>query len=219
MIIYKATNVKNGKVYIGLTTKTLEHRKRIHERDSRTKDTYFYRAMRKYGPESFTWEVLDDSAKTIEELEELERFYIKQYDSFDNKDKGYNTQSGGNSLYQITEEERKNRSERVKGEKNPMYGVPSPNKGKHLSEEHRNKISEALKGRVIPSIIGENNYNARKVRNITTGEIFNTITEASKAYETSRTNIGRACRTGMNAKGCKWEYLNNTVPSSDEEKV
>lgn len=175
--------------------------------------------MRKYGVESFVWEVIDDTAQTMEELENLERFYIKQYESFDNKEKGYNTQSGGNSLYELTEEERKNRSERVKGSNNPMYGVPSPHKGKKFSDEHRRKISEALKGRVLPTITGANNYNAKKVRNITTGEIFDTIVEAGKAYNTSRTNIGRACRTGYNACGCKWEYLNNTVPSSDNEKV
>lgn len=219
MIIYKATNIKNGKVYIGLTTKTLEHRRKIHERDSKTKNTYFYRAMRKHGIESFRWEVLDDSAQTIEELEELERFYIKQYESFDNKSKGYNTQSGGNSLYQITEEERRKRQERVKGTNNPMYGVPCPHKGRKFSEEHRKKISESLKGRKLPTIMGGNNYNAKKVRNITTGEMFDTIMEASKKYNTSRTNIGRACRTGYNARGCKWEYLDNTVPSSDNEKV
>lgn len=31
------------------------------------------------------------------------------------------------------------------GSKNPMFGVPSPNKGKFFTEEHKNKISKALK--------------------------------------------------------------------------
>jgi len=32
MIIYKATNLINGKIYIGMTTKDLEHRVKIHKR-------------------------------------------------------------------------------------------------------------------------------------------------------------------------------------------
>lgn len=54
MIVYKATNNINNKVYIGITTKTLEHRKSIHKKDSKTKDTYFYKAIRKYGFENFS---------------------------------------------------------------------------------------------------------------------------------------------------------------------
>ncbi len=50
----------------------------------------------------------------MEELEEKERYYIKLYGSFDNKEIGYNTQSGGNNLYEITKEQRKQRSDRAK---------------------------------------------------------------------------------------------------------
>lgn len=75
MIVYKATNKINNKVYIGITTKTLEHRKRIHIRDSKTKDTYFYRALRKYSENNFEWEIID-SAETMEELEELKHIIL-----------------------------------------------------------------------------------------------------------------------------------------------
>ena len=43
MLIYKATNLVNGKVYIGMTTKTLEHRAKVHKRDSQRLNTYFIR--------------------------------------------------------------------------------------------------------------------------------------------------------------------------------
>lgn len=107
MIVYKATNKINGKVYIGITTHSLEHRKKIHIRDSKRIDTYFYRAIRKYGKDNFTWEVID-RAESKEELSELEKYYIKLYDSFDNKEKGYNTTSGGYDSWELTEEERHN---------------------------------------------------------------------------------------------------------------
>ena len=69
MIVYKATNKINNKVYIGITTKTLEHRKSIHKKDSKTKNTYFYKAIRKHGFDYIKWEVID-TALSIEELHE-----------------------------------------------------------------------------------------------------------------------------------------------------
>lgn len=61
MIIYKITNSINGKVYIGLTTVTLEARWRGHIRDSRVCDRHLYRSMRKYGLENFIIEEIDNT--------------------------------------------------------------------------------------------------------------------------------------------------------------
>lgn len=87
MIVYKATNITNKKVYIGITTKTLEHRMKIHKRDSKKLGTYFYNAIRKYGFDNFKWEVID-TASSIDELHKKEIYYISKYNSFDNKDLG-----------------------------------------------------------------------------------------------------------------------------------
>lgn len=215
MIVYKVTNKINGKIYIGITIKTLEHRKRIHIRDSKTKDTYFYRALRKYGEDNFEWEIID-TAETKEELEELEKYYIKLYDSFDNKEKGYNTTSGGYSLYEITEEEKQKRSKRVKGKNNPMYGVESPMKGKTFTKEHRRKISNALKGSYRPHVIGSNNPSAKQVINLDTGEVFGTLSEASKKYNISRQAIGKVCNGhSQTAKGYRWAFIENGIIKSD----
>lgn len=208
MIVYKATNKINGKVYIGITTKTLKHRISIHKKDSKTKNTYFYKAIKKYGFDNFIWEEID-TASSIEELHDKEIYYIKHYDSFDNKEKGYNTTSGGGSLYQITEEERQARSERAKGENNPMYGRTSPLAGTKFSEEHKAKISQALKGSYRPHVIGGNNPAAKRVRNIDTGEEFDTLTLAGQSCGKSRQNIGVACRSNgtRTAGGYRWEYI------------
>lgn len=216
MIVYKATNKINNKVYIGITTKTLEHRKRIHIRDSKTKNTYFYRALRKYGENNFEWEIID-SAETMEELEELERYYINLYDSFNNKKKGYNSTSGGHNLYEITDEERHNRSKRAKGKNNPMYGVESPMKGKHFTEEHKSKISNALKKSYRPHVVGGSNPSAKKVINLDTKEIFETLTDASKKYGISRQMIGKVCN-GHNktAKGFRWAFIEDGIVKYDE---
>ena len=211
MIIYKCTNNINNKIYIGLTTKTLEWRIKKHKDDYKRKiqdKNHLYRAMRKYGFENFSWEIID-TATTKEELSEKERYWIKYYDCFDNKDKGYNSTSGGETCYELTEEQRRERSERVKGEKNPMYGVPSPMKGKSLSSEHKAKISEALKKSVRPHVIGSNNPSARKVRNVDTGETFNSMKEASEKYPSSKVNgICSVCKgRSKTCGGYRWEYV------------
>jgi superfamily II DNA or RNA helicase len=54
----------------------------------------------------------------------------------------------------------------------------------------------------------ENKWNDRKkrVRNKTTGEIFNSISEGNKAYKT--TKVGDCCRgTRRTAGGCEWEFI------------
>lgn len=208
MLVYKATNQVNGKIYIGITTKTLERRKAIHKRDSKRMDTYFYRAIRKYGFEKFSWEIIDETAENIDQLHEKEKYYIKKYDTFDNKTKGYNTQSGGRNLYDITKEEKLRRSQRVSGKGNPMYGVSSPMKGKKFTEEHRRKISNALKDKERPSIQGGKHYNSRKIVNVDTGEIFNSLTEAGASIGVTGQMIGKVCMgKRKTAKGYRWNYL------------
>lgn len=95
MLIYKATNIQNDKVYIGQTIKPLscrisEHKCRANYADSHTK---FYNAIKKYGWENFVWEVIEESDEwNQEELNAKEQYYIQLYDSINN---GYNTLIGG----------------------------------------------------------------------------------------------------------------------------
>ena len=58
MIIYKITNKINGKVYIGLTTQTLEYRWGRHLTEGRNinNNKHLYKAMRKYGENNFVIE-------------------------------------------------------------------------------------------------------------------------------------------------------------------
>lgn len=87
-IIYKITNKVNGKSYIGQTRYTLEFRWRqhIHKKD----DTYFHNAIRKYGIESFSLEILEEC--DYSKLNEREIFYIAKYNTFK---EGYNLTIGG----------------------------------------------------------------------------------------------------------------------------
>ena len=54
----------------------------------------------------------------------------------------------------------------------------------------------------------------RKVQNITTGEIFDSIKEAKEKCGITRMNIRRAIKNGWNIKGCKWRYVDEEVDSN-----
>lgn len=98
LIIYKATNLINSKIYIGQTINTLEYRKNQHFREAKSKKkttVYFHNALNKYGYDNFLFEEIDH-ADTQKELDDKERYWIKYYDS-NNKNKGYNLDSGGQS--------------------------------------------------------------------------------------------------------------------------
>lgn len=88
MFIYKITNLINNKFYIGKTIGSIEKRFNAHARKS-NKKMYIASAIQKYGKENFKIELLDDSAETLEELNNKEIFYIKKL----NPD--YNVAKGG----------------------------------------------------------------------------------------------------------------------------
>ena len=92
-IIYRHTSVRSGKSYIGLTSKSMEVRWQHHCHLARTGSTYhFHRAINLYGEENWTHEVIACNIDTLEEAKQLEKFFIKQYDTFEN---GYNMTYGG----------------------------------------------------------------------------------------------------------------------------
>lgn len=76
MIVYKAISPFN-KIYIGITTCSLEKRMKEHFQTSkRNKDNYkFYNSIRKYGFHNFKWEIIDQDGNiyksVIEACEKL----------------------------------------------------------------------------------------------------------------------------------------------------
>lgn len=71
--IYLITNKVNSKTYIGKTTKSLQERFKRHCYNHKTQNTYLYRAMRKYGIENFTIELLEET----QSLNKQEIYWIK----------------------------------------------------------------------------------------------------------------------------------------------
>lgn len=109
MIIYKAVNKTNGKVYVGQTKNSLAYRRDQHIRETRCKthkNTYFHDAIQKYGEDNFEFSIID-TADTKEEADEKERYWIKYYNSTDKKC-GYNLVTGGFRGGQYTERAKAN---------------------------------------------------------------------------------------------------------------
>lgn len=93
MIIYKVSNLINGKVYIGQTKRSLEARWKQHCHDVKSKHSSFnlQKAIKEFGAENFFIEQID-SAESKEEAKEKEVYWIKFYNAIGN---GYNTSPGG----------------------------------------------------------------------------------------------------------------------------
>jgi group I intron endonuclease len=132
-IIYKATNLINGKVYIGQTTNSLEQRAKQHflKKDD---GTYFHNALKKYGQDGFKWEVIDQ-ANDEHELIDKEIYWIAYYESFIDKNKGYNSTSGGEVSKSLSNDVR--------------LKISKANKGKIITEEQREKLRQAFTGRYV----------------------------------------------------------------------
>lgn len=86
--IYKITNLINNKCYIGSSAESrgMDKRWEDHVRASKYKEGYSYNyplycAMRKYGIENFTYEIIEKDIPTLELREAKESLYIVQYNS------------------------------------------------------------------------------------------------------------------------------------------
>lgn len=122
-VIYKVTNQKNGKVYIGQTINSLEYRFKQHYREARSErklgknNSRFHNALLKYSIEDFKKEVLEEVEKG--RLNEREVYWISFFKSNDRRF-GYNIGAGGGSASRSEEVRRKiGDKTRLRWENNP----------------------------------------------------------------------------------------------------
>jgi len=140
-IIYKATNLVNGKCYIGKTCQSFHRRKSRHITDAIAdkSNSPLHRSMRKYNIENFKWEIVD-CCIFPDMLCELEKHYIKKFNC--KAPSGYNLTDGGEGMFGFSHS--KETRERISiahiGNKYCL--------GKLCSEETKKKIGVANKGKV-----------------------------------------------------------------------
>ena len=161
-IVYKHTSPSN-KVYIGVTTKSLEERSgknSIHYKSHK----HFWNAIQKYGWDNFKHEILEEGLTKVE-ASIMEQYYVAKFKAND-KEFGYNLTSGGELHFEMTDEIKKLIAEKTKKQwqnetirtkmilalQQSHKGVytelqkaaANKRKGVPFSEEHKQK----LKGRV-----------------------------------------------------------------------
>jgi group I intron endonuclease len=162
--IYLISNNFDDKKWVGQTWGSIKRRFWRHCNEEGCPK--LYRAIQKYGKDNFKIEAFL-SVWLQEEADYYEEYFITLYDSINN---GYNLLPGGgnhrhspetgakisksNTGKKRSEEFCKALSEARKGSGNPMFG-------KHLSDEHKRKQSEATKGKSI----GELNPTAKLTDN------------------------------------------------------
>lgn len=92
-IVYLLTNTANGKAYVGATGQSLARRWRLHCEAARYgKQTPLHEAIRKYGPEAFTLEILAHTS-SVADRESMEVIWIFLMNSM--QPDGYNARDGG----------------------------------------------------------------------------------------------------------------------------
>lgn len=212
-IIYKVTNLINGKIYIGQTTNPFEKRKWEHlNRAKLNWQQLLYKAIRKYGEDNFNWCIID-FAYNEDELDDKEKFWIKYYKTYIGEEScnGYNMTIGGesNKGAKLSEETRRKQSEARKGEKNPMYG-------KTLSEEAKKRLREYFSG--------ENSPVAKSVIQLTLNGKFvkkyPTVTEGAKSVNGDLSTIISCCRgKKLSASNYIWMYEEDYCPENVEKRV
>lgn len=106
-VIYKITNLVNGKIYIGQTVVSEPQRWQSHiwnaYNNPKNDSPYLCNAIKKYGRENFKREILEE-VNSLEELNNKEIFYIQKYNTT-NPSIGYNISIGGEGHIKYSSED------------------------------------------------------------------------------------------------------------------
>jgi group I intron endonuclease len=211
-IIYKATNVATGEVYIGATTINLKDR--INDHYNKAVKDYGYKfqnAIREYGIENFTWEQID-TAQNSNELALKESSYIEKFDTVNN---GYNSDNGGGikkTVYQYNIETGKliNSYDDLSSAANAVNAVKTSISSACL---HYNKTCKGFAWSYSSTLEPSSSLDLRKktVNQISLkGEFiacYESASQASRKTGISKTCITRCCRKEReHSGGFLWEY-------------
>ena len=145
-VIYCYHCIPTGKKYIGQTIDE-KRRKKKHLIESRKKDLKFYRAVKKYGWENFTYGIIGEFEESI--LDDMEVYYIEKFNTFK---RGYNSTAGGGGLrgYIFSQESKELISKSQLGvPKNHGINVSLGLSGRKLSKNHIENIQKTQREKNI----------------------------------------------------------------------
>jgi|688.fasta_scaffold00445_36 group I intron endonuclease len=149
MYIYKITNIKNKKFYIG-KSKNVEKRWKQHLSLVGKKRHPLYDAIKSYGIENFKLEIIDCNEETM--IDELEKKWILETNAIK---LGYNMTdggTGGDTFSNKSEELKKitrDKLRQIMKDNNPMFNPIIKQKLKEIQsgDDYKNKMSEIANSR------------------------------------------------------------------------
>lgn len=203
-IVYQHKNKLNGKVYIGITSRTTEERWGINGCNYKS-SPYFYSAIQKYGWNNFEHNILFENL-TKEQACKKEQELIKHFDSM-NRNFGYNATSGGD-IFVLNEEARKKKSISMFGNKNGLghpcseekkEKISKAQKGKQLTKQHKEKLSIAAKQRHVSCSeekkekLSKNYPHKKQVYCEELDKVFDSVQQCGKELGIPPTNISKLC--------------------------
>ncbi len=211
-IVYKVVNNETKQVYVGITTKSLEERKKDHLKKAKNGNSFeFQNAIATYGEEVFKWEQIDTATST-DELAKKEKEYILEFNS---KQEGYNSDSGGGikkSVYQydIHTGDLINKYPNL-----TVAGNVINAKKKDLSEVCLS-VNKLYKGfywsyDFVDNFIPLKDKRKKIIQKLSLdGDFikeFNSVSEASKQTGCNKTSIAKVCRGERKSSGgYLWKY-------------
>lgn len=191
-IIYKITNSINGKIYIGVTSRSIHSRWIEHISDSTKsrKKSILHKAISKYGRENFKIEIIEKT-DSVENMFILENKYIIKHDSFYLNGKGYNMTLGGDGRIGsvVTEETKKLLSSKGLEFNKSERGI-----------ELRNLMANKIRGRKVSEKERENK------RNVVPNKTSFTIMSPTKEI-IHTTNLSQFCKLNNLSRGALREVL------------
>ncbi len=176
--IYKAQNKINGKCYIGFDSawpsRKLSHEKSVSNprRDGRVLCPKFHHALKKYGIDSFEWEILYQNEDKEYTHRVMEPKFIREYNS---QKIGYNISPGGDGNVPVLMEKIRKEGHWLKGKPrsgnyssttNFLKGSKTLNKNGRETRVSENLVEGYLKdgwvlGRANPKLCVNKKYNER----------------------------------------------------------
>ena len=226
----------SGKKYIGISKNP---EKRWDKGNGYNKNTFFSRAIEKYGWDNIDHNILF-TGLSYEEAKEIEIKMIKEYKTT-SREFGYNIRDGGDGPF--SEESRKLMSTSRMGNKNSLGNIPSDETRKTISESlkkyyethtgtmtgkhHSKETIEKMKCKIISdetrrlmsehhcNVSGENNPSSRSIRQFDTdGNIIRDYKYASMAaneYNLDLSSIIKCCKGKQKTcGGYVWKYISDS---------
>lgn len=211
-IVYKITNLVNGRSYIGKSENSFHHRYLCQGWGKMTHNEELKADFNKHGPGSFRVDILVSGLQG-RELAKQEETYIQSYNTL--HPKGYNLMVGVGEHF-ISDKTREKLSKSVRAS---MVLFKHPWKGKKAPDETRLRMSLGHQGRKHPK--------ARAVVQIdkTTKQVIKTfasIAEAELKTGVDQDAIGRVCsghRYRKTTGGYIWRYLVDKKSVPPHKKV